>query len=719
MDMYVNEKLTETTLGSILRLLSKVLPKPNRMPKTLYTFFQFVEKKVPQISTFEHRFCKNCRSYRQTDCLEDVCESCKTLSDTGRFFELDISSQIQFLFEYRKLAEILIPFQIRKDKIISDVKDGHEYIRVNSRTGRGPYDLTLMVNTDGLSLVKSSKSHCWPLMFMILEVPEHLREHFLIITGVWYDANIKPLMNTFLRPFCEKMNDIFNHGINWTNPKTNQLCTTRIVAPLFCADAPARADILNMQNHNGTFGCNCCEIKTTPCEKVKVKGKHNRRIYAYSEQKHKLRTKKRMKKQAKAAGKIEKKRMMQRATKAEKLKEMHLCKGIKGESIISSLPLVDESTCVLSELLHLKLLGIAKQFLKTWTKKAGAWNIKNKKNDIESFIAKIRPPSWVPRLPRSIFDFAFFKAHEFLHWVLYFSLPTLIDSFSDSSYLQHWMLFVIATFILLKNEITETELQQADICLRMFVRDIETLYSNKEYTYNVHQLLHAALFVSRWGPSYLTSAFPFEKCNGLIAKSVHGSKNLGTEIIKKIKMTLNAKYLRSEVDEIKSTINIQQTKTMKNFKFLGRAHQHKLTVLNDIEKILLSAQKLCMDNLSIYARACINGGVYTSQIYKETKTNNSVVKIKLVDNSIIYASIRFFVPIDEIVFIMIQTLSVESHKKFVHEETGLIVDHIIPVRKENSFKLLKLASIESIHNLIEVGNYVCDQPNQYMKNKVM
>ncbi|KAF7991026.1 hypothetical protein HCN44_000831 [Aphidius gifuensis] len=94
----------------------------------------FVEAKVPQISTSEHHFCKNCRSYRPTDCLKEICESCETTSDTGIFYELDIHSQIQFLFEHRNLAEKLMPFEVRKDRIISDVKDGKEYIRVHDQS---------------------------------------------------------------------------------------------------------------------------------------------------------------------------------------------------------------------------------------------------------------------------------------------------------------------------------------------------------------------------------------------------------------------------------------------------------------------------------------------------------------------------------------------------------------------------------------------------------
>lgn len=125
------------------------------------------------------------------------------------------------MFEIRNLANKL-HIAPHDNNLISDITDGTEYIRVNSRDNRQQYDLTLILNTDGLSLVKSAKSHCWPLMFMIAELPEHLRESFIIITSLWYDANSKPLMNTFLQPFCQKLNECFHNGISWIHPTTKK-----------------------------------------------------------------------------------------------------------------------------------------------------------------------------------------------------------------------------------------------------------------------------------------------------------------------------------------------------------------------------------------------------------------------------------------------------------------------------------------------------------------
>jgi len=192
---------------------------------------------VPSCTVIKHFYCKKCILYKDVDTASEVCKSCSINENSFFFFEIDIMEQIKCLFEYRNLASILKKFEkssLNSRSAISDITDGAEYKRVNSRQNRGEYDLTLMLNTDGLSLTKSSKSNCWPLMFQIMELPQHLREQFIIVGGLWYD-NQKPVMNTFLQPFCLKLHKCFQDGINWLHPQT------KIIVPLIIADAPARA----------------------------------------------------------------------------------------------------------------------------------------------------------------------------------------------------------------------------------------------------------------------------------------------------------------------------------------------------------------------------------------------------------------------------------------------------------------------------------------------
>lgn len=114
-------------------------------------------------------------------------------------------------------------------------------------------------------------------MFVIAELPPQIRYKKIITVGVWYDKIIKPPMNLFLRPFCQKI--LQNQIIKWKDPFTGEINNSNISAPLFIADAPARAQILNILSFNGEYGCNMCQLRTVQCENVS--GKKTVRVYPY------------------------------------------------------------------------------------------------------------------------------------------------------------------------------------------------------------------------------------------------------------------------------------------------------------------------------------------------------------------------------------------------------------------------------------------------------
>lgn len=208
LELYIKHKMTKESLKDTLTAICNMLPQPNNMPTSFFKLLQYTRNIAPECSVTEHFYCKKCRVY-DNSFVNNCCQVC--LSDGGRsvFYDFDISQQIRHMFEHRNLAEILNQSKRGHDlNVISDVTDGSEYIKVNSRREKGTYDLTLILNTDGVSLMKSSKTQFWPLMFMVAEISEHLRESFIVVIGVWYDE-CKPLMNTYLQPFCKKLQDCF------------------------------------------------------------------------------------------------------------------------------------------------------------------------------------------------------------------------------------------------------------------------------------------------------------------------------------------------------------------------------------------------------------------------------------------------------------------------------------------------------------------------------
>lgn len=117
---------------------------------------------------------------------------------------------------------------------IQDVTDGEEYQKHRhflSEQG----NISLLMNTDGISLFRSSNISLWPIWLCINELPPHLRYNTillcrcthtcmcmciyrflksnLLLAGLWYGEQ-KPTMTTFLSPFIKEINHLSDQGIH-------------------------------------------------------------------------------------------------------------------------------------------------------------------------------------------------------------------------------------------------------------------------------------------------------------------------------------------------------------------------------------------------------------------------------------------------------------------------------------------------------------------------
>lgn len=238
------------------------------MPKTLYKLFKILDEVAPKSNIVKHYFCKNCHFYYSNTKpnKSKPCNACKSPLKISVFFEFDIAQQLRHLLEKEEIYKFLKNpnYDDLEKNEVSDITDGTEYFRVNfsDKYKRKKFDLTLITNTDGLQLKKRSLASAWPLMSTIAEIHEKLRSSFVVIGGIWCDEK-KPEMNVFLQPFCKNLKKLFEDGFLWTHKETREQITSRVIAPLFILDAPARAYVHNRKNFKSKFGCDMCEIKTT------------------------------------------------------------------------------------------------------------------------------------------------------------------------------------------------------------------------------------------------------------------------------------------------------------------------------------------------------------------------------------------------------------------------------------------------------------------------
>ncbi|KAK3926430.1 S-adenosylmethionine decarboxylase proenzyme [Frankliniella fusca] len=563
LQVYIRERWTKTSLNSNVKLIKSLLPNPNLFPTSGRKLLSRLDDLSAYQIVKEHFYCSKCQEKKVNErdlcpyCID--CEMCKDKDDdirkncdcqkTGVFFEFSIEEQMRYMFEHRGLASAMDEYHREKKnqpECICDITDGTEYIKVRSKLN-GRYDVVLLTSSDGVELSSSSKQEMWPILSIPCEVLPNRRPQYMVVSGVYVDCK-KPNMNVFFKPFVDSLKNIYDKGgILWVRTGSEVSITSQIVSPVISADAPAKALILNVKNHNHRFGCNICEQKATRVQapqseetgqqtgrkkrrKKRVAQKVTVRRFVFTEDEAPLCTEDRMF----ALGELAERRGKSR-------------KGVIGQSVVAELPLINRAHCLCAEYLHLVLLGVVKYFLNIMCNVSGPWSIKSHMKEIDLLIKSIKVPDFVKRLPRGLSDLKFYKGSELRSFLLFYSLP-LLKQYLPSEYLQHWMLLVISINILLKDCISEDELKAAEIMLRCFVRDVGVLYHKKFYTYNVHNLLHLCTLVRRWGNLWATSAFHFESYNGFITSHVHGTKHLGKELLNNIRIKQSTKILEITVE---------------------------------------------------------------------------------------------------------------------------------------------------------------------------
>lgn len=215
---YVDNNLSKQGLNNLLQLLDTLLPSPNNLPKSKYHLDKFINTYSPPVEHVRHNYCMACNFYigdNSMDVDDDLtqsdtfhCPVCSCNTKKGFFITYNLSDLLRnFLEAADGKKSILLQDEMRDQNIsnqphmhssISDVSDGycHSYLRRDLKLKST--DLTLIWNTDGVPVFKSSNAQLWPIQFSIAEIPPQMRHNSILVCGLWF-GHEKPDMNTFLR----------------------------------------------------------------------------------------------------------------------------------------------------------------------------------------------------------------------------------------------------------------------------------------------------------------------------------------------------------------------------------------------------------------------------------------------------------------------------------------------------------------------------------------
>ncbi|XP_035678818.1 uncharacterized protein LOC118417371 [Branchiostoma floridae] len=707
----LNYHFPSDALSALLILMGLHCHKDSLMVTSRHVFDKFFSLKNLQFPVIKWKVC-SCLALnhptRQT-CKNQACGKDLSGSDTVYFLEMPIRDQLQCMCKregFCKLIRNRFERTRKGQNTYEDVTDGRQYKKIKELRDRN--NMSLMMNTDGARVFKSSNYGIWPIYFTVNELPYHHRtkRENCIFAGIWF-GNLKPPMHAFLEPFARSLVDL-QKGIEVHPPNENSY-TTKVFLVGCTADMQAKALLINMKQHNGKYGCPKCLQPGTHT------GHKHQYPFSQDNPKGPLRTHRDTRAHAAAA--------VEGNTDSE-------CFGIKGRTWLTIVPYFDLIAGMAVDYMHNALLGVTKRLVRFWfsetpANKTKPWYCGHAVHDVDDMLERIQPPMEIHRRPRSISSqLQHWKASEFRAWLLYYSLPIMLNILPEAYY-EHYTLLVMAIHTLLQSSITTDDVDRAEAQLEQFVGQFGNLYATSELVCNVHSLLHYADNVRDLGPLWANSCFYFEDLNGQIIKMVHGTNGIVEQIMRAVSIMQKFPEVTRDCFKPDSPAHAFLQKIWGQSNPEHKSNYHRIAddcfavgfmkkdkqdgkglLVEDHYNAITAATGQPLGDLATYDRMMIHGIIYHSKAYRRVQKHNSFTVVfgddKCVGEIICYVqhSAKSCTCVDPC-----QCVAVGRHYAIVH-----VLEAIPPGEEHNNETTL--FSVPHINRHKPSGTYVAIAFNQ-------
>ena len=602
----LRHNLTGIALDHLLRIFHELFPE--LIPATSYLF----HKSYGQYGEYvPHFYCHQCSNYIGTkDCGLTQCVLCEaefdvdaSLEKGSYFLVISLSLQIKEILEN---PNIKIQTHTSTPGLICDVQCGGEYRRLKDSGEIGDDDISLIWNTDGIPVFKSSRCQIWPIQCQIIELHPTDRKNNICVPCLWFGES-KPNIQTLLVPFVKQLQELESHGITWGDG-----CISKVHALVCSADSVARPLLQNKKQFNGIYGCDFCYHRGGGS-------------YPYVSPEPRLRTE------------------VEHFDNAMNATPQQPIMGVKGPSQLMKLDKFQMVRGFVPEYQHSVCRGVTRQLTSLWldsTNHQHGWYIGTKTEQIDKVLKKISPPTEITRVPRSMRERKFWKASEWRSFLLFYALPVL-NGILPRKYWNHLFLLVFAVYHLLQEMIRDAEVVIAEQALKKFVREFQGLYGTANVSFNVHLMTHLAASVRNWGPLWATSTFSFESFNGTLLTYFNGTTHVPVQIMKRYlrEKSLTKKgatvmqNANEDVKDLFSELQGRKCSTDKSVQISAHVRVFGKSVQTDVSVLHM----LAIDDLlgvrvkqaSYYNRFIVNGILYHSDTNSRLqKRINSVVELQ-------------------------------------------------------------------------------------------
>lgn len=518
------------------------------LPHTIYSMRKF----AGLMDTFERlAVCPECNSvYPTKDCIDrpGVSERCKykpfPRSQRCNFVLLktvelasrkrvmyphsvycynSIKSSIERLFSKANFLTLCEHWRKRPvvREVLSDIYDGHLWKEFQTVSGQpflaAPYNLAFSLNIDWFQPYKLTQCSVGVIYLTILNLPRSVRNNRqnVLLAGIIPGPHEpKRDINSFLKPLVEELKLLWSGQLIKVASSPEPILVRGALICVAC-DLPASKKVAGFLGHTANFGC-------SKCLKVFPGGVGNKDYSGFDRTKWPPRTNNSHRSAAMRTKHCPNK------TQQQKLESELGCRY----SLLLELEYFDPVRMVVIDPMHNIFLGSAKRVMKRLWIDQGILS-QAKLLQMQKFVDHVHVPPDIGRIPRKLeTGFSGFTAAQFKNWLNLYSIPALFGKVGDH-HLECWRHLVLASRLLCKFSVTNTDIKVADLLLLQFCKKIEQLYGCSAITPNMHLHGHLKAVMDDFGPLHGFWLFAYERYNGILGNYPNNNKAIEPQLMKK------------------------------------------------------------------------------------------------------------------------------------------------------------------------------------------
>lgn len=673
---HIQNRLPYRCVSEVTKLMNEMPGAQISIPDTKTAFKQSVIDLGPE-KYLVLVFCSKCNELVEES---NVCEC-------GQIVKRN-SKKNNFLIHFPIIPQIKRQLHKHFEKVMSHlhrqrsgecIKDIDDCTLFKTRQEKSDCALlTLTMNIDGAQVFNSSGGSLWPEQFYCNFLPPEIRyktENILVST--LYFGKTKPDPEKLLFPVGKEL-DV--NTFIYVLTSQNETLRFKLGVLLIACDLPARASIQNFVGSAGRYSCPYC--KQIGSSIPNMKGSTTIRLLKHQN--------------------------CEPRTHRETVKVSRICSNgnnIEGCKGISSALMFNEIDLIQSfsiDSMHGIALGITKHIIEIWIGKKAIpkppfnnYKIKKKKNReiLNQRILKLKPPTFVHRKPRSIYEVSNFKASELFNF-LWFYLRYSITGLLPTKVVKHFEKLSAATYMLYRDSLSLSEVKSACDLLTEFANEFEDIYGAGAITLNIHLLRHYYDMIIACGPLWAYTVFGFEAENGVLTKYVCGK----TDVL----LQIASKYTTSRMHDngASKVVSPETNSTKPNSPELSyptniSVKMEYVNVLNKA-KIVLSADK----TLKVWKRLKFHGDTFTSISANQGKSIDYFVKLRNGHIGVIH----FYIESEKIVWFLLQIYQEDAQNY-----------HYTEVRATDEFELMSCCEIEEKMMYFKQfgAEFITRMPNRY------